>query len=72
MYIPNDDTQNYQFCKLQLMVKKLETSNELANQNSIKVTKVIKPANKYCKTLETCKQPFLHLLVLFGQKLKLF
>ena len=49
MYIPNDDTQNYQFCKLQLMVEKFGNSNELANKNSIKLPKVIKAANK--KTL---------------------
>ena len=48
MYIPNDDNQNYHFCKLQLVV---ETSglNEPTNQNSIKKTKVIKLTNK--KTL---------------------
>ena len=38
MYIPNDATQNYPLCKLQL--------NEPTNQNSIKVPNVIKPTNK--------------------------
>ena len=44
MYIPNDYTQNYPFCRLQLVV---ETQiNELTNQNSIKVPKVVKTTNK--------------------------
>ena len=46
MYIPSNDTQNYPFCRLQLVV---ETFNEPTNQNSIKVPKVIKLTNK--KTL---------------------
>ena len=48
MYIPNDGTQNYPFCKLQL--KRLDTQlNEPTNKNSIIVHKVVKPTNK--KTL---------------------
>ena len=51
MYIPNDDTHNYPFCRLELMV---ETFGHLTkcsiNQNSIKVPKVVvKPTIK--KTL---------------------
>ena len=39
MYIPNDDTHNCPFCRLQLV------NNELTNQNSIKVPTVFKPTN---------------------------
>ena len=46
-YITNDDTQNYPFCRLPLVVD--TQLNELTNQNSIKVPKVAKPTNK--KTL---------------------
>ena len=38
MYIPNDDTQNYPFCILQLV----ETNQSKLN----KVTKVVRPTNK--------------------------
>ncbi len=45
--ISNDDTQNYPFCRLQIMVTILDTQlNKLTNQNSIKV---VKPT--YRKTL---------------------
>ena len=37
MYIPNDDTQNYQFCRLQLVD---ETFGHSTYQNSIKVIKL--------------------------------
>ena len=43
MYIPNNDTQNYPFCWLKLVVEMLNESN---NQYSIKVPKVVKPTNK--------------------------
>ena len=49
MYIPNNDNQNYPFCRLQLKVKTLEINNHLTgltNQNSTKVTKVVRPTNK--------------------------
>ena len=47
MYIPNADTQNSLFCKLQLVV---ETFGNWMNQsNSLKVPKVIQPTNE--KTL---------------------
>ena len=51
MYIPNDDTQNYLYCRLQLVVKKrLDTQlNEPTNQISIKVPKVVKSTNKKIK-----------------------
>ena len=39
MYIPDDDTQNYLFCKLQLDFETFEL-NKPTNQNSIKVPKV--------------------------------
>ena len=43
MYIPNDDTQNYPFCRLQSMVKSLDTqTNKPTNQ----VPKDFKPTNK--------------------------
>ena len=50
MYIPNDDTQNYPFFKLQLAIQTYQL-NKPANQNSIKVPKVVEPTNK--KTLGT-------------------
>ena len=50
MYIPNDDTQNYHFCRLQSVIKTFGSQlNESTNQNSIKVPKVDKLMNK--KTL---------------------
>ena len=39
MYSPNDDTQNYPFCRLHLEI-------EPTNQNSTKVPKVVRPTNK--------------------------
>ena len=45
MYIPNDDTANYPFCRLQLVVETTQP-NEQTNQNSIKVLKAVKPTNK--------------------------
>ena len=48
MYILNYDTQNYPFCRLQLVGHLDTLSNEPTNQNSIKVPKV-KPTIK--KTL---------------------
>ena len=50
MNIPNDDTQNNSFCRIKLWLERLDTQlNEPANQNLMKVPKVVKPANK--KTL---------------------
>ena len=50
MHIPNDDTQNYPVCRLQLVVETFEHStywtNQPINQNSMKVLKVVKPTNK--------------------------
>ena len=41
-----DSTQNYMFYKLQLVVETFgHSTNELTNQNSIKVPKVVKPTN---------------------------
>ena len=46
MYIPNDDTHNYPFCRLKLLVETLDFQfNKPTNKNSLKV----KPTNK--KTL---------------------
>ena len=43
MYIPNDDTYNYPFCRL----KRLNTQlNVATNRNSIKVHNVVKSTNK--------------------------
>ena len=55
MYILNYDTQNYPFCRLQLVGHLDTLSNEPTNQNSIKDPKVIKQTNKksYYKTLGT-------------------
>ena len=40
MHIPNNDTQNYSFCRLQLVI-------EPNNQNEIKVPNVVKLTHKY-------------------------
>ena len=45
MYIPKDDTTNYPFCILQVVVETFGL-NEPTNQNSIKVPKVVKATNK--------------------------
>ena len=46
-YIPNDDTQNYHFCRLQLVVETRNTQlNEPTIRYTIKVSKVAKPTNK--------------------------
>ena len=34
MYIPNDDTQNYPFCRLHLVVETLGHSTKLTNQSN--------------------------------------
>ena len=51
MLISNDDTQNYTFCWLQLVVKKFghSTYSETSYLNGMKVSKVVKQTNK--KTL---------------------
>ena len=47
MYILYDDTQNYPFCRLQLVIKTFGHSTKWQpNQNSIKVPKVVKLTNK--------------------------
>ena len=43
MYISNDDTQNYTFCRLQLVV---ETFGKPTNPNLIKVPRVVDSNNK--------------------------
>ena len=47
MYIPNDKTQNYPFCRLQLVL------DAPTNQNSIKVPKVVNPTNKKTLLIKT-------------------
>ena len=52
MYTANNDTQNDPFCRLKLVVQMFGYStqwNELSNQNSIKVPKVVETT--YKKTL---------------------
>ena len=45
MYIPKNYQQNYPFCRLQL-VNRFDTQlNKPSNQNSLKVPKVVEPAN---------------------------
>ena len=48
MYIPNNNTQNYPFCRLQLMVETYGqwALTESINQNLVKVPKVVKSTNK--------------------------
>ena len=56
IYIPNDYTQNYFFCRLQLVVETFGHSTyEPTNQNSMKVPKVVETTNKITllKTLDT-------------------
>ena len=57
MYIvPIDNTQNYHFSRLQVMVERLDSKlYEPTNQNLIKVPKIVKPTNKknIFKTLGT-------------------
>ena len=51
VYIHNDYTQNYPFCRLQIVVKRLDTQlNKLTNQNSREVPKVV---------VQICLSPFL-------------
>ena len=44
MYIPNDDTQNYPLCRLQLVVETFEHSTMWTNQS--KFTIVVEPTNR--------------------------
>ena len=56
MYLPNDDTQNYPFCRLELVIETLETQlNESTNHNSLKSPKVLSQRirKRNYKTLET-------------------
>ena len=56
IYIPNNDTQNYLFCRLQLMVEMFEHwTNEQTNQNSLESPKLFSKRIRkcYCKTLGT-------------------
>ena len=47
MYIPNDDTQNYSFCRFQLLVEKSGLDlTEQTNRNLMKVPKAVEPTNK--------------------------
>ena len=48
--IPNEDTQNYPFSRLQLVVEMFGI-NEPSHQNSIKVYKVKRIRKRYYKTL---------------------
>ena len=50
MYIPNDEPQNYAFCRLQLVVETFEHSTRWMNQTKFtEVSEVVEPTNK--KTL---------------------
>jgi len=50
MYIPNANTQNWPFFKLQLVIETFgHSTNKPTNQNSIKVPQIVMPTNK--KTL---------------------
>ena len=41
MYIPNDDTQNYPFCRLKIVVGLDTQLNKPTNQNSTKYPKLL-------------------------------
>ena len=45
IYIPNDDTQNCLFCKIQFVVEQFGL-NKPTNQNLIKVPKVVESTSK--------------------------
>ena len=49
MYIPNEETQNYQFCRLKLVIKMFGHSTKWTNKKLIKVSKIVKSTNN--KTL---------------------
>ena len=49
MYIPNDDTLDYPFCRLQLIVETFGNGTQWIKLKLTNVSKVIKPTNK--KTL---------------------
>ena len=50
IYIPNNDTQNYPFCRSKIVVETFEHSTQWMNQSKFtKVPKVVKQTNK--KTL---------------------
>ena len=55
MHIPNDNTQNSPFCRLQLAVKHLNTQLNEINQNVVKSTKLLSQGirKRYYKTLGT-------------------
>ncbi len=56
MYNPNDDTQNYPICRLQLVVKRLDTKlNEPTNHNSLKSPPLLSQRirKRYYKTMGT-------------------
>ena len=56
MYIPNDDTQNYPFFRLKIVVESSDTElDEPTNQNSIKISKFLSQRirKRYYKTLGT-------------------
>ena len=47
MYIPNDDTHSFFFCRLKFVVETFEHSTLLTNQKKFtKVPKGVKPTNK--------------------------
>ena len=51
LHIPNDETQNYTFCRSKLVVETFETLlNELTNQNSLKSPKLLgqRTRKRYC------------------------
>ena len=62
MYIPNDDTQNYPLCRIQLVGETFKHSTQWNNQS--KFPKVVKPMNKKTlyKTLGTNEHPNVPLL----------
>ena len=46
MYIPNGDTHNYPYCRLQLLVERFVHSlNKPNNENSMKIPKLVKLTN---------------------------
>ena len=47
MYIPKDDSQNYSYCRLKLVVETFGYSTLWSNQIKIaEVSKVVRPTNK--------------------------
>ena len=55
-YIPNDNTYNYPFCRLQLVVEMFGHSTKWTNETKFKLPKVVKSANKKWNLGDECNR----------------